>query len=104
MGRSKRKKKVVEKEKPLGYRNEMIAIREAWEDSDKERIAIKMKCSFGLTRVGGGSEKQGGFDAYYAHGEAGELLIQISGPKKDVVNLMFEEAIKRVGFIIKKNR
>ena len=102
MGRAKRKIEVTEKQKALGYRNEMVAIREAWNDSDKGRIAIKMKCSFGLTKVGGGSIKSGGFDAYYAHGEAGELLIQISGPAKDVVNLMFEEAIKRVGFIIKK--
>jgi len=101
MGRSK-KGKETKKVKPLDYRKEMVAIREAWNDSDKSRIAIKMKCSFGLTTVEGGSDKLGGFEAYYANGEAGELLIQITGPTKDVVNLIFEEAIKRVGFIIKK--
>lgn len=99
-----RKKSKTGNKHVVGYSDKCIAIRNKTND-DMEVVKEIMRCLFGRTKV---ISKDGGteLDHFYASGETldAKLIVHITGPKKDVVNIMFKHGIESVGFKIKEKK
>lgn len=105
MGRHRSKPKELKKKGAVGYHHEAVAIRwvsDGDNDTGFSRAEQVMKCSFGYNDVPGFGS------TYYANGEInassarGYIRVTVTGFKRDVVNLAFQAALKRIGFRIKK--
>lgn len=98
------RKRKVSNSNILGYHENCIAIRKKTRSSDMSLVNEIIRCQFGQTQVIKDGKET--LNHFYASGETPDatLIIHITGPKKDVVNIMFKHAIESVGFKFKENK
>lgn len=104
MGRVKAKRKPSPPSKGIvGFRNEVHYSRVISTDTGEKTSEQWMVANFGETEWGGHDGKKRK-EVKYANGEVpGVLRVTVEGTKRDLVNTAFDQAVRALGFHVRRS-